>query len=766
MTLLELIDSYGYKLEKRGLEHWMHCPFHKDTDPSFSVTPTEKGHVWFCFGCKLGGGPVQFISYQENVSHKEAKRRWDKLNGKEVAPAEQNPLIEVVDALHLTALESGRFWDYMTKRGVEKSTVERYRLGYCESWPEMAESLGLDEKECDRLGLWDFTDSVVFPYFEDGEPFRLQARSIEGKSYKTKKGEGFRHALWGLDQVRGQEILLVEGMFDCLVAHQHGIQTAALGGVAMHQEYWRQLRERNMRRVTFCPDGDDGGRLLFRRLLTETPTDFEVRYVALRKGDVDEWLSSGKRLPEPQLPLEWFVGHKYGAIYSLEQKVTMVQEVAPYFVRLPRWVQSFYLEWFSKNYGEEVLPYLYTDLPPDFHAERIVLGNCLYSEAARLLAVRELDEKHFHLVLHRQVFAFIRDSDAPTPELIKSEFGVELDADLLNYKLYVAKVHEVRVGELIAGKLHEARSRLQASSSSEVVGELVEGLYQASESGMDVLSGGEIAKSYMATLHQRIEDPKMLGIPLNTDAFPVLNNSLLGLVPNKLILVSGITGHGKTNLVCNVIDDLVFEKGVNTLFASLEMTPPELVERQMTIRTGIASTKLMTGSVEQSEYNTIADIAKRMLNNRLRIIYGVYGLHKLVAIIRSQIMRNKVRVVCLDYVQLVLVENKKDRWEQLMEVTQTIKTRVCTMGVTVLLVSQLRRAALNSDIPSATDQAGSFGMLADPDVAITIKRRTGAEIQGGSNFLIYIDKHRYGVDSVPIDCVFDRQTLRIKEVLA
>jgi hypothetical protein len=35
------------------------CPFHEEKTPSFSVTPAEK--TFHCFGCGVGGGPVQFL---------------------------------------------------------------------------------------------------------------------------------------------------------------------------------------------------------------------------------------------------------------------------------------------------------------------------------------------------------------------------------------------------------------------------------------------------------------------------------------------------------------------------------------------------------------------------------------------------------------------------------------------------------------------------------------------------------------------------------
>jgi hypothetical protein len=55
-------------------------------------------------------------------------------------------------------------------------------------------------------------------------------------------------------------------------------------------------------------------------------------------------------------------------------------------------------------------------------------------------------------------------------------------------------------------------------------------------------------------------------------------------------------------------------------------------------------------------------------------------------------------------------------------------------------------------------------MLADVDVAITIKRKALREVKkDGTNLLFYVDKHRYGLDQVAIDAVFDHSTLKMRE---
>jgi hypothetical protein len=58
---LDAEEFYGsyLKLKSSGKNLKALCPFHEEKTPSFSVTPAEK--TFHCFGCGVGGGPIQFL---------------------------------------------------------------------------------------------------------------------------------------------------------------------------------------------------------------------------------------------------------------------------------------------------------------------------------------------------------------------------------------------------------------------------------------------------------------------------------------------------------------------------------------------------------------------------------------------------------------------------------------------------------------------------------------------------------------------------------
>ena len=56
VSVERLIESAGIALKKAGKDKIGACPFHEDSEPSLVVTPAK--NLWHCFGCQIGGGPI------------------------------------------------------------------------------------------------------------------------------------------------------------------------------------------------------------------------------------------------------------------------------------------------------------------------------------------------------------------------------------------------------------------------------------------------------------------------------------------------------------------------------------------------------------------------------------------------------------------------------------------------------------------------------------------------------------------------------------
>ena len=76
--IVEVINSYT-PLKQRGSSYIGLCPFHKESTPSFSVSPDKQ--LYHCFGCGASGTVYNFIMDIENYDFLDAlKYLADRIN--------------------------------------------------------------------------------------------------------------------------------------------------------------------------------------------------------------------------------------------------------------------------------------------------------------------------------------------------------------------------------------------------------------------------------------------------------------------------------------------------------------------------------------------------------------------------------------------------------------------------------------------------------------------------------------------------------------
>lgn len=71
-TKIEEVVSEFVTLKKRGINYVGLCPFHNDSHPSFSVSPTRG--ICHCFTCGKGGNAINFLMELEQMTYPEALR--------------------------------------------------------------------------------------------------------------------------------------------------------------------------------------------------------------------------------------------------------------------------------------------------------------------------------------------------------------------------------------------------------------------------------------------------------------------------------------------------------------------------------------------------------------------------------------------------------------------------------------------------------------------------------------------------------------------
>lgn len=300
VDLVELVREQVPQLKRAGRNWRARCPFHQERTPSFNVNP-DMG-VYKCFGCGAGGDAFKFLMQTEGLSYPEAIRKLADRVGIAIpddAPAvssaeaqEKEQLYRVMEDAarfyHRTLLESpeaGEAREYLKKRGVERSSLEKFRIGYAPKsgfgLRDAAEKRGVDLRLLEKAGLVrrkegrtrlfdNFWDRILFPIWDtQGRLIAFGGRAMGDAMPKyinspdTPLYEKSRHLyglFQGLPSVRkARRLVVLEGYMDVVVCHQFGFEiTAATLGTALTDSHVRILR-RYVDHVTLLFDPDAAG---------------------------------------------------------------------------------------------------------------------------------------------------------------------------------------------------------------------------------------------------------------------------------------------------------------------------------------------------------------------------------------------------------------------------------------------------------------------------------------------------------------------------
>ena len=314
--IVQVISEY-VPLKRAGREFRGPCPFHQEKDPSFYVNPAKE--VYFCHGCKEGGGVFNFVMRMEGLAFNETVERLAGRIGYQVAyeassPEETKGRLEkdrlfklnqtAADFFHYALLETApakTAREYIASRGFESEIVEEFKLGFAPpGWDNLAGFLakkGFNEKEIVTVGLgkergggpqagrgiYDiFRDRVIFPILDHrGRVVAFGGRQIPGsgddegpKYLNSPETPVYRkgHTLYGFYQSRPaiqdtKEAIVVEGYTDLLALRQAGVAPVVASlGTALTENHF-DLLGRFCDRVYLSFDADRAGIEAARRVL-------------------------------------------------------------------------------------------------------------------------------------------------------------------------------------------------------------------------------------------------------------------------------------------------------------------------------------------------------------------------------------------------------------------------------------------------------------------------------------------------------------------
>lgn len=301
VSVQRLVEAAGIELKKVGKDIAGRCPFHDDSEPSLIVTPGK--NLWHCFGCQIGGGPIDWVMKLKGVSFRHAVELLKDdsslaaVGGQPVkrtsvrvlaAPVtldadDRALLLQVVQYYHASLKQSPEALGYLQARGLtHPELIEHFKLGFANR------TLGLrlaDKRRVEgaqmrarleRLGVFrasgheHFTGSLVVPVLDE----HGQVRELYGRKITPKLRPGTPlHMYLPVNASRGRgvfnvealkaakEVIVCEAIIDALTFWCAGYRnvTTAYGVEGFTEELLQAFKEHGTQRVLIAFDRDEAG---------------------------------------------------------------------------------------------------------------------------------------------------------------------------------------------------------------------------------------------------------------------------------------------------------------------------------------------------------------------------------------------------------------------------------------------------------------------------------------------------------------------------
>ncbi|MBN3534551.1 DNA primase [Mycoplasma procyoni] len=296
VDIVNTISSF-ISVKKNGNNYWAICPFHSDTKPSLSISPSKK--IFKCFSCNVSGTVIDFImrynswsfidtlkwfnntynlnldihenNNQKVVEYTEIQKQIIKANTDASAFFQLNLNTELTKNKELVA--------FIKKRNFSRETISQFEIGFNGNNEQLKEILLLKKNPVDILMNASlitetensfFKNRVIFPIkneygdivgfsgrtflFDDNGPKYLNSAQNQLFS-KSNILYNYHFANQNLNSKR--ELIITEGFMDVIALYKAGIKNAvALMGTALTEHHIPLLKHK---KILLMLDGDRAG---------------------------------------------------------------------------------------------------------------------------------------------------------------------------------------------------------------------------------------------------------------------------------------------------------------------------------------------------------------------------------------------------------------------------------------------------------------------------------------------------------------------------
>lgn len=390
--------------------------------------------------------------------------------------------------------------------------------------------------------------------------------------------------------------------------------------------------------------------------------------------------------------------------------------------------------------------------PYSIEAEQSVLGGLLLDNRAWNELADRLSEADFYRVDHQLIYKAICDligfgkpcdfvtlaEHLRTQEKLEEAGGLSylgtLAADTPSAANIVAYADIVRERSVLRSLISAGQDisdlgfRAEGRQPQELIDIAEQKVFKIRERGTRAQSSYFDMPAIMAGVFERIssvrDNPQgTAGLPTG---FVEFDNKTSGLGEGDLMILAARPSMGKTTLAVNIAEHVAFERKEGVAIFSMEMSAEQIGYRVISSRGGIPMQKLRSGELSDQEMDQLTWTINRLREAPMFIDEtGALSPNDLRARARRLAMRTNLKLIVVDYIQLMQVPGTKDnRTGEISEISRSLKALAKELKLPIIALSQLNRGVEQRDNkrPRMADLRESGGIEQDADLVVFIYR--------------------------------------------
>ena len=433
------------------------------------------------------------------------------------------------------------------------------------------------------------------------------------------------------------------------------------------------------------------------------------------------------------------------------------------------------------------------EIPKNIEAEEAILGAIFINQEAIYTVYEQLNIEDFYRKSHRTIFKAMLDLNAAkqsidsitlTNYLINinklEEVGgiafitalpnkVPSTANLNHYISIVKEKSMLRNIINIAEHMESMSYDNEQLDTPEMILDKTEQMISRLTKKMIVTKvdniQGQTLKAYMDIENIINHKDELLG--LETGLYD-LDNFLQGLKNSDFMILAARPSMGKTAFALNIASHLPIKKDTPVVFFSLEMSSNQLIHRIFSSRGLIPLFNLKSGNLDDAHTQKLIKVSNKLSQSKLIINDEISNLMSLRSISRKLKRENDIKLIIIDYLQLLEGTRRENRNLEISEISRSLKILAKELDIPIIALSQLSRSVESRQIkkPMLSDLRESGSLEQDADIVMFLYREDyyNPETENKNITDVIVAKNRNGpTGTIPV--YFHKEYVRFQDLL-